>query len=385
MSISITKQVPTKEQELIDLKKLRQKTINVFVFGHGNVGGLLIDQILDSQGHLASRRALDLRIVAIANSQTLVFNSNGIQGDWRTLKKQQGIAYTMQDILQRVTDFGLYNLVAIDNTASPSFVLNYLPLVSGGFNLVSSNKIANTLTIDFYKNLRELLAKKGKTYLYETNVGAGLPLIDTIKLLHQSGENITKINGIFSGSLSYVFNRYSESDASFDSVLEEAVILGLTEPDPREDLSGSDVGRKLLIVARELDLHNEFEEVQIQNLIPKPLQSVSAHKFLLSLPELNPEFSAIKQKQQPDHVLRYVGSLTGNLFDSRGANLKVSLESVPKNSMLGQVSGSDSMFEIFTESYGDRPIVIQGAGAGAAVTARGVFGDVLRIAAQVKA
>lgn len=373
------------EQQLIDLRLLKQKTINLFVFGHGNVGGLLIDQILESQEQLSSQRDLDLRIVGIANSKTWIFNEEGIQGNWRELKAKSGKKYSIQEILSRVNKHGLYNLVAIDNTASASFVFNYLPLVSGGFNLVSSNKIANTLHLEFYKKLRDLLATKGKTYLYETNVGAGLPLIDTIKLLHQSGENITKIKGIFSGSLSYVFNQFSESDASFESVLEEAVILGLTEPDPREDLSGNDVGRKLLILARELDLHNEFDQVSIQNLIPESLRTISAHKFLLSLPKLNPVFSAIKQNQESNHVLRYVGSLTGDLFDSHGAKLDVKLESVPKNSMLGQVSGSDSIFEIYTESYGQRPIVIQGAGAGAAVTARGVFGDVLRIAAQVNA
>ncbi len=385
MNISTVKQNNNTQGERIDLVELKRKTINLFVFGHGNVGGLLIDQILEAQQQLGEQRDLDLRVVAIANSSSWIFSSNGIQGDWRKQKKEQAKGYSMKDVLQKVEAFGLYNLVAIDNTASPSFVLNYLPLVTGGFNLVSSNKIANTLTIDFYKKLRQILTQKRKSYLYETNVGAGLPLIDTIKLLHQSGENITRINGIFSGSLSYVFNNFSESSSSFQSVLEEAVILGLTEPDPREDLSGNDVGRKLLILARELDLHNEFEDVKIQNLIPKELQAITPDKFLLSLSQLNPVFSVIKERQKPDHVLRYVGSLTGNLFDSKGAKLEVSLVSVAKNSMLGQVSGSDSMFEIFTQSYGDRPIVIQGAGAGAAVTARGVFGDVLRIAAQVQA
>ena len=137
--------------------------------------------------------------------------------------------------------------------------------------MVSSNKIANTLAFEQYNALRQELTSHQKQYLYETNVGAGLPLIDTIKLLHLSGENITRIKGVFSGSLSYLFNTFSEADQPFSEILNKAMALGFTEPDPREDLSGNDVGRKLLILARELDLRNEFDDVMIENLIPEPL------------------------------------------------------------------------------------------------------------------
>lgn len=245
--------------------------------------------------------------------------------------------------------------------------------------MVSSNKIANTISYAFYKELRQTLQKNHKEYLYETNVGAGLPLIDTIKLLHLSGENITKIKGVFSGSLSYIFNTYSVEEQSFSSVLQEAIAKGFTEPDPREDLSGNDVGRKLLILARELDLQNEFEEIHIQNLIPTDLQSLSTPTFLSSLEQLNPYFEQIKQRRTPDTVLRYVGELSGDLQQDKGV-LETKLIEVPIHSALGQLKGSDSIFEIYTESYGENPIIIQGAGAGASVTARGVFGDILRLA-----
>ena len=206
-----------------------------------------------------------------------------------------------------------------------------------------------------------------------------MPLIDTIRLLHESGENITKIRGVFSGSLSYLFNHFSSDGVSFSETLQEAIDNGFTEPDPREDLCGNDVARKLLILARELDLENEIEDISIENLIPKEFRNISSEEFLLNLEKLNVAFLEKKEKQKDNHVLRYVGDLSGDLFQKKG-NLEVKLISVPSSSPLGSLKGSDAIFEIYTESYGEQPIVIQGAGAGAKVTARGVFGDVLRLA-----
>jgi homoserine dehydrogenase len=267
----------------------------------------------------------------------------------------------------------------VDNTASASFVSKYLDFIQNGFDLVSSNKIANTLDFAFYRQLRENLSRNQKQYLYETNVGAGLPLIDTIKLLHLSGENITRIRGVFSGSLSYIFNTFSQESVAFSDVVETAMKRGYTEPDPREDLSGSDVGRKLLILARELDLGNEFSDIQIHNLIPEALQKVDKAEFLKRMVEMDDVYAEIKLNQPEGQVLRYVGELSGDLQQDKGI-LEVKLVSVSAGSPLGQVKGADSLIEIYTESYGENPLVIQGAGAGAAVTARGVFGDILRIA-----
>ncbi len=196
--------------------------------------------------------------------------------------------------------------------------------------------------------------------------------------MHLSGENIAKIKGVFSGTLSYIFNHFSVEDKLFSEVLKEAIALGFTEPDPREDLCGNDVARKLLILARELDLQNEFNEIEIQNLIPIELRSLTTSNFLENLQLLDNHYKTIKENQEKGNVLRYIGELSGDLQQDKG-NLEVKLVSVPLNSVLGQLKGSDSIFEIYTESYGERPIVIQGAGAGASVTARGVFGDILRI------
>ncbi len=355
------------------------KKINIAIFGHGLVGGTLIDQILQSTKQIEKRKNITLNIFAVANSRKVLFAKNGLETNWKTKIEEKGVSYAIEDIISFADEHHLENLIAIDNTASEAFTKSYINLVKHSFDLVSSNKVANTLSFDFYKELRIKLEENQKQYLYETNVGAGLPLIDTIKLLHLSGENITRIKGVFSGSLSYLFNTFSAEERPFSEVLQEAIDKGFTEPDPREDLCGNDVGRKLLILARELDLGNEFDDVNIHNLIPKNLREGEASSFLERLGELDEVYQKVKEEQKPDCVLRYIGDLWGDLSQEKG-NLDVKLVSVPKSSALGQVKGSDSIFEIYTESYGDQPIVIQGAGAGAAVTARGVFGDILRLA-----
>ncbi len=356
------------------------KKINIAVFGKGLVGGTLIDQVLENLESVLEKRKIQLNIFAIANSKAVLLSKNGVDNRWRTELDNQEVS---TDISTQVIEFAkqnhLENLIAIDNTASSDFVDNYIPLVEAGFDLISSNKIANTVSYDYYNQIRATLESHNKSYLYETNVGAGLPLIDTIKLLHDSGENITRIRGVFSGSLSYIFNRYSVENVPFSEVLKKAIEKGYTEPDPREDLCGNDVARKLLILARELDLKNEFEDIQIENLIPEEFRSVPLDNFLGNIEALDSSFSVQKEAQEEGHVLRYIGDLHGDLLQSKG-KLDVKLVSVPPSSPLSGLKGSDAIFEIYTASYGDQPIVIQGAGAGAQVTARGVFGDILRLA-----
>ena len=356
----------------------KPKTVHLALIGHGNVGGTLVEQILDSAYDILNRKRVDLKIVAIANSKKIAFNKAGFGSDWRQKIKYSTTDSSVDSLVDFAKEHHLENLVMVDNTASKDFVKHYPTFVDNGFDIVGSNKIYNTLPISEYRNFRKLLEKNKKKYLYETNVGAGLPLIDTIKLLHLSGENITRIKGVFSGTLSYVFNNFSLRNDKFSTIINEALEKGFTEPDPREDLSGNDVARKLLILARELDLINEFEDINIQNLVPESLLSVSKEEFLSRLEELDDEYQKIKENQELGYVLRYVGDLHGDLQKEKG-ELDVKLISVPANSALGQLKGSDSIFEIYTESYGENPIVIMGAGAGAKVTARGVFGDILRL------
>lgn len=354
------------------------KKVNLAIFGVGNVGGTLVNQIVAAAEKIEEKEGVKLQIFALANSRKMVLNSNGISSDWKNELAASKTPNQLDLLFDYANSNHLENLILVDNTANSAVVESYEMFIQNGFNVVSSNKIANTLSIDFYHQLRKTLADYQKQYLYETNVGAGLPLINTIALLHLSGENITGIKGVFSGSLSYIFNEFCEQPGSFSQKVQEALEKGYTEPDPREDLSGNDVGRKLLILARELDLANEFSEVTIENLIPETLASIPKSEFLNRLSDLDTIFDERKAGQEPNHVLRYVGELSGDLQQSKG-NLEVKLISVPKNSPMGQIKGSDSLIEIYTESYGEHPIVIQGAGAGAAVTARGVFGDILRI------
>ncbi len=358
------------------------KKINIAIFGHGLVGSALIYQILKSKDDIEKRKGISLNVFAIGNSKKLLLNKKGVDSNWKTTIQTSPLESSIEDVIAFAKTHHLENLIAVDNTASSSFYKNYIPLVEAGFDLVSSNKIANTISHQFYTDLRSKLKEQNKQYLYETTVGAGLPLIDTIKLLHESGENITRIRGVFSGTLSYLFNNFSVQDKPFSAIIQETIDKGFTEPDPREDFSGNDVARKLLILARELDLQNEFEDVSVQNLIPEAYQNISVQEFLGQLNVLDEEFQKIKEAQSPGYVLRYIGDLSGDLSKDKG-QLEVKLISIPNDSTLGQIKGSDAIFEIFTESYGEQPIVIQGAGAGAEVTARGVFGDILRLSKHI--
>lgn len=355
------------------------KKINIAIFGKGKVGASLINQILLSKDKIQERREINLNIFAISGSNKLILNHKGIGSDWaKTIENTKPKTNILEEVIAYAQNYHLENLIAIDNTASDKFIYEYSRLISSGFDMISSNKQANTQDYIFYRELRNNLAEHKKQYLYETNVGAGLPLIDTIKLLHNSGENITRIRGVFSGSLSYLFNEFSSKDIAFSELLLNAIKKGYTEPDAREDLCGNDVARKLLILARELDLENEFNEISIENLIPECLRNIDLDSFMSRLSEFNEIYAKRKNCQNNNFVLRYVGDLSGDLHQNKGL-LSVKLVSVPIDSALGQLKGADSIFEIYTESYGDNPIVIQGAGAGAEVTARGVFGDLLRI------
>ena len=356
------------------------KKINIAIFGKGLVGATLIDQIIENTPSVLERRKIQINVFAVANSKKVLLSKEGVSETWKQDLIENGDdLISVSEIISFAKTHHFENLIAVDNTANVNFVKHYIPLIEAGFDLVSCNKIANTLSFDFYKQVRAKLKEHKKQYLYETNVGAGLPLIDTIRLLHESGENITKIRGVFSGSLSYLFNNFSKENVPFSTVLQEAIDKGFTEPDPREDLGGNDVARKLLILARELDLENELTEVAIQNLIPENLQENSLEQFLGNLELLNDEYQTLKDRQKPNHVLRYIGELSGDLSKNKGT-LEVKLVSTPESTPLGSLKGSDAIFEIYTESYGAQPIVIQGAGAGASVTARGVFGDILRLA-----
>ena len=324
------------------------KKIHIVVFGIGNVGSTLIGQINKAKEQLKAQSAIDLRIPIIANSKHIFFEDDTNAHTWESDFSSPSASYGIQDVIQYVKEKGYDNLIAVDATASQDLVKQYVALIESGFHIVSANKIANTLHSDFYDHLRFELKKHDKLFLYETNVGAGLPIIETVKRLHDSGERIEKIRGVFSGSLSYVFNTFSSADEPFSKVLRKASDLGLTEPDAREDLSGKDVARKLLVLARELGLKLEFHDIKIESLVPRQLNGkTTLQQFKTRLKELDQPLFERKLALKKNQVLRYVGEM--NVAKSI---LEVKLISENRQSVLGQLKGSDSIFEIFTESYG---------------------------------
>ena len=354
--------------------------INVILFGIGNVGSTLINQVLESQQFFLEKRNIDLRFPIITNSTVAFFEKDGIKNQWETNFQSTAFPYSIEDIVDYVQTNNLENLIAVDATASEELIKFYIPLIQNGFSIVAANKKANTLHSDFYKELRRNLQKFDQSFLYETNVGAGLPVVQTINELYLSGEKITKIRGVFSGSLSYIFNRFGNENSTFSSILQEAEKSGYTEPDSREDLSGNDVARKLLILAREIGIQREFSDVQISSLLLPDLNEENTKAEYASNQQLlDKPYEIAKITQAEKHVLRYVGEL-----DVINQKLEVKLISTPINSALGQLKGADNLIEIYTKSYGEIPIVIQGAGAGKQVTARGVLNDILKIAEKIK-
>lgn len=354
--------------------------VNVLIFGIGNIGSTLITQIQNAREFHLKHHQIQIKIPVIANSTLAFFKKEGITDEWEADFDQSSFPYHIHDIIDLVKNLNEDPVIVIDATASDTFIQHYVTFFEEGFYVVAANKKANTQSQEFYETIREIAQNNQVTFKYETNVGASLPIIQTIVDLLNAHEKITKIRGVFSGSLSYIFNRFGSENQRFSKLVQEAERLGFTEPDSREDLSGNDVARKLLIVAREIGLKCSFEDIYIQSLfVPEIDRTMSLATYKTLQKYLDEPFEIAKKSQIKNHVLRYIGEL-----EVATQTLQVKLISVPKDSDLGQLQNSDNVFEIYTESNGDYPIIIQGAGAGKEVTARGVLSDVFKISLSLK-
>lgn len=355
--------------------------VNVVLFGIGNIGSALINQVIESQQFFQEEKNIDLRFPVITNSTLAFFEKEGVKNVWEANFGKLAIPFTLTDIIDFLKNQGLENVIAVDATGSSELVKHYIPLIQNGFDIVAVNQSANVLHIDFYKEIRRNLKRYDKTFLYETNIEAGIPVLRLISDLYYSGEKITKIRGVFSDSLSYVFNRFSSEDVPFSKILNDAEKIGLLKTDFREELLGISVAKKLLVLARELGRNSEFLDIKINSLLYNEEGGNLKSKFHYDVATLDKDLEIAKGTQKKDEVLRYVGEIS--IPDDK---LEVKLVSEPITSAIGQLKGSETVFEIYTQSRGNIPIVVHGDNSGKKTTtiSRGILTDILKVAEKIK-
>ena len=354
--------------------------VNLFCAGVGNVGGTLLAQIQKAHDDLLSARAIDLRVVGLANSRQFVLDAEGVALErWQDILDKHSIQGGLSDFISGIKDLNLENALFVDNTASETVAGVYEEVLKASIGVVASNKIAAADTQARYEGLKRIARAKNTQYRFETNVGAGLPVIDTIEHLVQSGDRIHRIDAVLSGTLNYLFSTFGPECGFVESV-KGAMDAGFTEPDPRIDLSGVDVQRKILILAREAGYTMEMADVENPGFLPPALMEGSVANFLDKLPTAEADMqSRLAQAASEGLQLRYVA--TFELSASGEPTARVGLQALPPTHAFCQLQGSDNVVMLHTDRYVDRPLVIQGAGAGADVTAMGVFADIMRFAA----
>lgn len=350
-----------------------RKVLHIFLVGTGLIGKVLIEMIDDQFAKLAKEHLLEVNVVAIANSKKMLFSEEGLQLARCTEDLSNGESMDMGVFVDRMIALNLPNSIFVDCTSSEEVTTHYESILSANVSIVTPNKKANSGSMEKYRLLRSTAFRRGAKFLYETNVGAGLPVINTMNDLLLSGDKVIRIEAVLSGTLNFIYSSFVEGKR-FSDVVKEAKAKGYTEPDPRDDLNGMDVARKILILSREAGWDLELGSIKVENLVPDDCRGdLSIEEFFARLEKHDNTFEALRaEAAAKKEKLRYMAVLDNGVVSIR-------LGSVGETHPFYSLSGSDNIILLTTERYNDRPMVIRGPGAGAHVTAAGVFADIIRI------
>lgn len=359
---------------------LSPHTLSIGVIGPGSVGGVFLDQLATQSARFSEQFNLNLQIRGIASSKRMsLFDRGADPATWRAKHDETSAALDLDQFIDHVRAEHLPHAVIIDCSASEEVALRYADFFARGIHVVTANKKAHSGDYAYYQRMRDARRASGAHFLYEATVGAGLPVVQTARELRETGDDIASIEGIFSGTLGYLFNVY-DGTTPFSAVVADARARGFTEPDPRDDLSGLDVARKLIILAREIGLQLELRDVDVESLVPAVLQAATPDEFMRRLPEhdsaMKARFDAARARGK---VLRHVGRVTAK------GEARVGVVELDAAAALANTALTDNIVRYSTRRYSANPLIVQGPGAGPEVTAGGVFADLLRLASYLGA
>lgn len=351
-----------------------QKTIHVYLVGTGLVGGALLDQVSKNHDMLFEKFGADVKIVAMANSRKMHFNREGIAlNDWRSLLNSSQEPISLDLFLKHMHESNLPNTIFVDCTSNQAIADSYVKIFQSGIPIVTPSKKANSSSMDYYKRLRTASSESEAEFVYDSNVGAGLPILATLKGLLRSGDEVVKIEAILSGTLSYLFNSFKDG-VLFSALVKDAQRKGYTEPDPRDDLNGKDVARKILILARECGSEIEMSDIQLQRFLPDACFDVATvEDFYAQLEKYDATFAKVqKDAENQNKKLRFIASY-------ENGKASVSLQLIGPDHPFYNLSENDNIIAITTKYYSKNPLVIKGPGAGADVTAARVLEGVISV------